>query len=125
MYDLNAVTRADMLIGNRRQTNGVKTSRRIRAAEPAVAYVNNGRWVADCPDCNSALDLAEGQDRFICGECDNTLLDGWARKLVWPERQPEIEAALSARKLTANRNWWPWETVDDLTAENALHKVGG
>lgn len=76
-----------------------------------VAYVNHGRWVADCTDDNGA-ELVEPGERFLCGSC------GAEADVVWPDDIPAAEAVLRVRPLS-NRHWYPQrETVSDLAAEN-------
>jgi hypothetical protein len=41
----------------------------------------------------------------------------------WPDDPAGIEQALNARPLSHTRAWLPGETVADLQAENAEHKV--
>lgn len=102
-------------------------------APPALAYVNHGRWVADCPNrtcpqpscpgyCNAAMDLLNGAP-YLCGCCYNSDLGGRWRPVQWPtdaDRQ-EIERALLARPSTATRHWRPEQPVRDLAEENARH----
>jgi len=87
------------------------------------AYVNHGRWVADCPDCNVGLQLPRGvfevKAEFVfvgdkCITCDAPT------RVVMPDDADLIDAALEPRPLI-NRNWYPHETVDDLLVENLLH----
>lgn len=92
----------------------------------AQAYVNWGRWVADCPfGCpgvpgfGSELAL---RDWFVCGNCKNAANEGIKVPLVWPE--PEhvraIESALLPRPIEA-RNWNVDESIGALLAENVMH----
>lgn len=94
---------------------------------PAVAYVNNGRWVARCtrPGCMSAeaagpRDDGRGdgglhRDHFECSEC------GWRCDVEWPAEIERIERLLAQRPLRVNRNWMPGEPVLDLVAENVMN----
>ena len=101
-------------------------------ALPAVVYVNHGRWLAECPDCRDAY-LVTGQTRgdppgldrsrwFWCQNCRNAAVRHLLRPVVWPapEDLEEIAAALKPRPLQ-NRNWWPWEPIAQLRAENIEH----
>lgn len=68
----------------------------------ALAYVNFGRWIADCPmDCGSALQLTNGQGVYHCGEC------GFTTEVDWPNNAGDIWEALSVRPAKRNRNWFP------------------
>ncbi|CAB4166844.1 hypothetical protein UFOVP1383_39 [uncultured Caudovirales phage] len=95
-------------------------------APPAFAYVNHGRWVADCPmnGCGGALVVAPYMRGFLCGSCINVDAAHRFRPLSWPENGAEIEAALDVRPLETTRNWRPGETVEDLLAENE-RELGG
>lgn len=86
-------------------------------------YVNDGRWIAECPDCHGAQLACRTDHRFLCNECGNIVVGNKWRRVVWPLEADAIEAALS-RRLRANQNWYPWETIEDLLAENAAHGGG-
>lgn len=85
----------------------------------SLAYVNHGRWVADCAVCPSALAVKPGQTTFACQD----QLCGAASELVWPADVAGIDALLAERPNPANRNWHPWESAADLLAENIEHGV--
>lgn len=68
----------------------------------ARAYVNFGRWIADCPmDCGSALQLRDAQPTFDCVEC------GFSTEIEWPDNVNDIWSALLERPAKRNRNWFP------------------
>ncbi len=71
----------------------------------AQAYVNFGRWVADCPlECGNALLVEPGQGSFFCqppGGC------GHIGTLVWDANYAEIWRALEERQMPKTRNWFP------------------
>lgn len=68
----------------------------------ARAYVNFGRWVADCPiECGCALELRPGQLTFACVECKTITL------LEWPDDPDGIWEALLERPAPKTRNWFP------------------
>lgn len=72
--------------------------------DKALAYVNFGRWIADCPmDCGSALQLTNGQGIYQCVEC------GFTTEVVWPSNVAEITEVLNERPAKRNRNWFPSE----------------
>ena len=78
------------------------------------AYVNWGRWVADCV-CNGAELVAPGQE-MVCGSCGarNTV------KFPGVKTRDKIEAALDPRP-PLRQNWYSDETVDELVAQNIEH----
>ena len=91
---------------------------------PIPAYVNQGRWVADCPACLTGLQLPRGPSqvkrKFIlvgdeCVNCETPI------RVVMPEDADLIDNALSVRPLSVNRNWYPAETVGDLLVENGAN----
>jgi hypothetical protein len=89
----------------------------------AVAYVNHGRWVVDCPfGCGSAQMASRSDRRFFCVECGHRG-DGRWLPVVWPSdlEVQTVEAVLDARPDMATRNWRPGEPIDALVAENAGH----
>lgn len=87
------------------------------------AYVNHGRWVVDCPDCNNAQLACRTDHRFLCNECGNIVVGGLWRVVVWPTKADAIEQTLSSRPL-ANQNWNPGQTITDLKAEQVIHGKG-
>lgn len=96
-----------------RRIQGSLARRGVSPAASSVAlhaYVNHGRWVADCP-CGGAELVAEGR-RMVCGSC------GLNSPVTFPANTDEIERVLHERRDTAARNWYPGETVEMLEAEN-------
>lgn len=97
----------------------------------ARAYVNFGRWIADCPvNCGSALQLQPGQSMFHCPECT------FITEVEWPDNADEIWEALNDRYAKRNRNWFPsdhelalrsgsphGQTVAELRAETEENQV--
>ena len=87
------------------------------------AYVNHGRWVADCPECRVGLQLPRGPHQvkveFVMVG-DSCVTCGAPTRVEMPDDADLIEEALKPRPLI-NRNWYPAETVADLLAENLLH----
>lgn len=81
------------------------------------AYFNWGRWVVDCPTCNSAEQMQPKAAVFYCRECGHT------GPVEWPENPAEIEEVLAKRPKRDNRNWRPGETLEALRLENVLHGV--
>lgn len=101
------------------------------------AYVNHGRWLADCsyPDCANAEALKPHQTQFHCSNCHHLAV------VVWPADVDGITDMLAVRPVPQTRNWSPaghrqalvdgfpdGQTVSDLEEENAVHGltyVGG
>lgn len=79
-------------------------------ADPVYAYVNHGRWVADC-HCNGAEVVAAGDQPMTCGSC------GAVSPVVFPPERDEVERLLSARPLP-NQHWTLGQPIDHLIAEN-------
>mgnify|MGYP001582552977 CR=1 FL=1 len=84
------------------------------------ARVNWGRWIVDCPHCNSALDVTSSDTMAICVDCGTE----WFEVVFPPPQQKRpIERALLKRpgnraKVFSNSNWTPGETVANLEREN-------
>ena len=81
------------------------------------AYVNHGRWVADCdtPYCTEAQRVQPGAV-FLCGNC------GQSYQPTFPDDKVLIDAALDRRIVPATQNWMVGETVNDLINENRQHE---
>lgn len=68
----------------------------------AQAYVNHGRWIADCPQmCGGALELKPKETQFACRECK------WIGVVDWPHDADEIMEVLQERPIPKTRNWFP------------------
>lgn len=93
----------------------------------AVARVNGGRWIADCPTdgCHGAEYVNIDELLFFCCECRNAAVDHHPLRVVIPANgmRQQIEAYLGARPAPATRNWFPHETVKDLRDENREHGI--
>jgi hypothetical protein len=98
----------------------------------ALAYINWGRFVADCPDpaCTSAVALEPGQSVVHCAQCF-----GMA-EVVWPEDPAGLLRVLRVRPDESTRNWFPrnhpfavaaglphGQTVAELEAESRVNGV--
>ena len=80
-----------------------------------VAYLNHGRWVADC-ECRAGILVDRGGGLYGCRECRTFWL------IEVPIDAAEIDRVVSMRPLR-NRNWLPGETVGDLMVENVAHGI--
>lgn len=111
----------------------IKPVGEVTERKPFVeAYVNHGRWVADCnrPYCNNAMALDPHQIGFGCANC------GMLADIVWPDNADDIWEALALRPVPQTRNWFPkdhrlaiiagcphGQTVKELLAEGRAHGV--
>ena len=85
----------------------------------AQAYINDNRWVADCPadECNSGMMVTPGHTQCACFDC------GRIWQVEFPA-VPEMGEAIVVLELRpeANRFWKPWEeSAEDLRHENIQH----
>lgn len=85
------------------------------------AYVNHGRWVADCPCCSGAMIVDPADPFFFCPEC-RMQGKGWYY-VEFPADLLTIERLLTARPDIHTRNWRPGETMDRLSLENRSHGI--
>lgn len=78
------------------------------------AYVNRGRWIVEC-ECREAREAQPGVKQWSCS-CSSQY------SILWPSdtTRRKIEGLLAQRP-PQNQNWWPWETIETLIAENLEH----
>lgn len=93
-------------------------------AEPAVARVSHGQWVADCPTpgCGGIEFCWPDADLMWCISCGNEDLGGKWRPVKLPRNRAQIEAALAERRFIQNRHWRPGESIATLKRENDAHR---
>jgi len=96
-----------------------------------AARINHGRWLVDCPGCNSALVVDLSELVFMCVECANAANEGKWFAVIVPTNRKAIETELLKRPWNGrnlaeavNRNWEPGETVATLKQENTDHGIG-
>lgn len=84
-----------------------------RATE-LTCYVNHGRWVADCPNCNAGIAAWPKNPLLYCAECATV----YSSKFPAAQTIARATDALAARS-PHNRNWYPQrELTTDLEKEN-------
>ena len=90
-----------------------------------MAYVNEGRWIAECPSGDGmAFCVSSQQPIFWCPLCGNIANGGQWLTITFPPQKTAIERLLLFRPEGVNRNWvWP-ETVAGLRQENQIHGLG-
>lgn len=86
------------------------------AGEPIAVFANEGRWIAECPDCRGAQLASHADPRFMCVCCANVDNGGAFRPLHWPRNRAALEEVLHERPMV-NQNWTPGETVSVIRAE--------
>lgn len=86
------------------------------------AYVNHGRWVADCP-CGGALIVSSREPWFWCTDCGNVANDHKWRHVIFPRQKKLIETVLMARPRSDNRNWRKGGALATLRHENLVHGI--
>lgn len=89
---------------------------------PVVAYVNGGRWIADC-ECGGAEVVDAVSRLFMCASCFNVAHGHRWRLVEIPNERTltVLERVLLERPDRRTRNWRPSESVAELIAENVAH----
>lgn len=87
--------------------NGFGVPKSFGGPSPAAlkARVDDGRWIADCPNCSSALLISETTPKFVCAECGSPETDGQWREVVYPQDRVEIEHLLLLRPAGMGRGF--------------------
>jgi hypothetical protein len=96
----------------------------IADVAPVRAYVNQGRWIVDCPDCRGAEFVwLAGPPIMLCASCWNQMIGGLWRPVALPDAETlaTVTMILIDRPLALNRNWTPGETLTELANENLAH----
>jgi hypothetical protein len=115
---------------------------KIAEKKTVNARVDFGRWMTSCPDCNGC-EYVDPDDPFLfCLSCGNVMLEGFARKVIFPKNMAEIEKELLKRPVDdrigsnvcdramkskpvyrgLSRSWNPGETITDLKRQLAFSK---
>ena len=68
----------------RRSLDTPFTGKVNKTADPAVAYIDFGRWLANCPACGGAEYVNYDEKIFYCFNCGNHELNGDARTVNFP-----------------------------------------
>ncbi|MHA2062934.1 MAG: hypothetical protein ACXABY_00990 [Candidatus Thorarchaeota archaeon] len=94
------------------------------------AYLNHGRWIADCPlmhegqPCMGAECVTEDDPVFFCLSCGNQHVGGDFIKVVFPKKKDRDKVELSlAERPESLRNWIPGETPKKIAKENRKHGI--
>lgn len=98
----------------RAQRRGFRVTRDPRQL---VAYVNEGRWLVDCPRCNNGIPVSPDWSIAGCRACGRVY-----SAVVFPSEFHIIEALLHERDFE-HQQWKPGESVKALRDENELMAV--
>ena len=105
--------------------DGLLYARGKTVSEPqAIARVERGKWIADCPfGCGQAQVVSEADHFFLCNSCINEQVGGAIIPCYWPldEIKSLIEEALLVRPDFSSRNWHVPESVKNLRDENYMY----
>lgn len=86
------------------------------------AYLNWGRWVADCPFCRGAEVVGKQSKLFFCLSCGMIENGHHTMAVRFPEDIAEIEAAL-ADEPVARQNWQATGNMGLAAAERQREAV--
>jgi len=95
-------------------------------AEPrgkaVTAYINQNRWVATC-ECGGCEVVDPDDPVFFCLNplCLNMSNKHYPRPVKFPKNREAIEDALLVRPEADTRNWYAYETVEQLEKQNTAH----
>jgi hypothetical protein len=98
----------------------------------SFAYMNHGRWVAQCDTdgCTGAERVwpggqirvtRTGAEYGITGSVMHCANCGQTSRVTFPDERKRIDSLLARRVVPERRNWYPSESVEDLIEENAAH----
>lgn len=89
----------------------------IMDARHVYAHVSDGRWVANCPQCNGGIACWDENPHGCCLDC------GHVYSVRWPEGYKEAELILGTRPNPFNRHWHPHlgETLEAIRVETIVH----
>lgn len=88
-----------------------------RVVGSAPAYVNLGRWVADCPACRGGIAVSPDWPLCCCLDCGRIY-----EALIPDDAQIAAATELLERRAKHEQNWYPAdEPIRLLQAENDLH----
>lgn len=88
--------------------------------EPIEAYINHGRWVADCRWCNTGMLTRPAWGVAYCAECGARYCRG---TVSYPGEFKAAEAILLVRVRREQQNWDSTQSIASLAAENLLAEV--
>ena len=84
--------------------------------QPISAYINEGRWLVDCP-CGNGAPVLPQESAAVCFSCGSVHTN-----VSMPADADAIERVLLRRKFRRNQNWFQSETVEQLQEENERHR---
>mgnify|MGYP001566258166 CR=1 FL=1 len=73
--------------------------------DKVYAYINHGRWLADCIYCKTGAEVVFKDDPwFVCFHCFNQIVGGKRIQVKFPNKWNQIEKALE--NLPENQQNW-------------------
>lgn len=88
--------------------------------QSVTARIDFGRWLADCPICNSAVYVEPADPIFYCFTCKNGDIGGDFISVTFPKNRAGIEAEILLREVVLQKGLPPTDA-----AAQALPKVAG
>ena len=80
------------------------------------AFVDHGRWVAQC-ECGGAESVDPDSPIFFCCSCGNRSTTGRPREVVFPKEMERIETILLKRTDPRWKCWKVGESIESLEKE--------
>jgi hypothetical protein len=105
--------RKDLAPSYHAHTRGRARGMAVELDARLFVFLEFGRWIVQCPDCNDAQFASFTDPRFMCVGCLNEAVGGAWRPVVWPDNAEAIERKLLTRKPRHGRaakrlhNWQP------------------
>jgi hypothetical protein len=86
----------------------------VQTQTRAKAIINAGRWMIRCAQCANGVPCDPDWEQTVCVDCGTV----YQVEFPHPDQRAAIESILSKR-VSANQNWEPHETVAFLRRENS------
>jgi len=92
------IRRLSIKMHKHRQLDTPFTEKIKRDAEPALAQINHGRWIATCPACGVGVEYVDPEEKiFYCFSCGNYAIGGDGRRVQFPRNWVAIEKRVMER----------------------------
>lgn len=97
----------------------------LAGGPPVQAWVDFGRWVAECPDDRATSYVWRDTPVFMCPVCCNKAVDGQWHTVEFPDKDTlyEVEKEIAARMINGVvENWWCFDPRKE-TLEQFLNEL--